>query len=235
MTEKVVVITGASSGIGAETVRLLASKGMKLAIGARRTDLLKELADSLPEAQIIYTQVDVTKKEDIQKLVDLAIKEFGHIDVLYNNAGTATPGRIADGNTEAWERMINVNIMGVLNGLAVVLPIMENQKSGHIISTDSVLGRISLPNVGVYAGTKFAIQAIMDSMRKEESEFNIKATMISPGGVSTEIFGNPVVDKDAEVDKLNPEDVANAVAFAIETPANVGINEVLLRAVKQIH
>ncbi|MDN6712385.1 MAG: SDR family oxidoreductase, partial [Lacticaseibacillus paracasei] len=159
--DKVVVITGASSGIGAATVQVLAQAGAKLVIGARRTERLAELAASFTDGQVLYQQTDVTDQQQVKALIDLALDKFGHVDVLYNNAGLMPLSEMAELKVNEWERMIDVNIKGVLYGIASVLPPMIAQHSGQIITTDSVAGHIVHPGTAVYAGTKWAIQAIM--------------------------------------------------------------------------
>ncbi|KMO65636.1 oxidoreductase, partial [Lacticaseibacillus rhamnosus] len=179
--DKVVVITGASSGIGAATTQVLAQAGAKLVIGARREDRLAKLAEPFGNDQIRYQATDVTNQDQVKSLVDLAIKTFGHVDVLFNNAGLMPLSEMAELKVDEWERMVDVNIKGVLYGIAAVLPHMIEQHSGQIITTDSVAGHIVHPGTAVYSGTKWAIQAIMDGLRQEQAANHIKTTMISPG------------------------------------------------------
>ena len=207
--DKVVVITGASSGIGAATVQVLAEAGAKLVIGARRTERLAELAASFTDGQVLYQQTDVTDQQQVKALIDLALDKFGHVDVLYNNAG--------------------------------LMPLSEMaEHSGQIITTDSVAGHIVHPGTAVYSGTKWAIQAIMDGLRQEQAANHIKTSMISPGAVNTELFSTitdpkrrEAVEADEKNNGLSASDVAKAVLYAIDQPANVAINEVLLRPVTQ--
>ncbi|GEK40379.1 oxidoreductase [Lacticaseibacillus casei] len=238
--DKVVVITGASSGIGAATVQVLAEAGAKLVIGARRTERLAELAASFTDGQVLYQQTDVTDQQQVKALIDLALDKFGHVDVLYNNAGLMPLSEMAELKVNEWERMIDVNIKGVLYGIAAVLPPMIAQHSGQIITTDSVAGHIVHPGTAVYSGTKWAIQAIMDGLRQEQAANHIKTTMISPGAVNTELFSTitdpkrrEAVEADEKNNGLSASDVAKAVLYAIDQPANVAINEVLLRPVTQ--
>ncbi|MCH4170848.1 MAG: SDR family oxidoreductase [Lactobacillus sp.] len=238
--DKVVVITGASSGIGAATTQVLAKAGAQVVIGARRTDRLKTLADQFATGQVLYQTTDVTDKASVQSLVDLAHAKFGHIDVLYNNAGLMPISEIAEFKVDEWERMIDVNIKGVLYGIAAALPYMIQQKSGQIITTDSVAGHVVHPGTAVYAGTKWAIQAIMDGLRQEQVANHIRTTMISPGAVNTELYTtitNPEtkarIEKDEKEHGLSAEAVAKAVAFAIDQPEEVGINEILMRPISQ--
>ena len=184
--DKVVVITGASSGIGKATTEVLAKDGAHVVIGARREDRLAEIANEFTSGQVIYQQTDVTDQQSVQQLVDLAESRYGRVDVLFNNAGLMPLSPLADLKVAEWERMIDVNIKGVLYGIAAALPIMIKQKHGHIITTDSDAGHVVHPGSAVYAGTKYAIQAIMDGLRQEQIDNHIKTTMVSPGAVETE-------------------------------------------------
>ncbi|MEF2968633.1 SDR family oxidoreductase [Paenibacillus sp. M1] len=240
--DKVIVIMGASSGIGEATAKKLALEGAKLVIAARRAHRLKAVVESLPNAEISYTAADVTKKEEVQAVIDLAIKKYGRIDVLFNNAGIMPLAPMSENHFDEWRQMLDINVMGVLNGIAAALPIMKKQQSGQIITTDSVAGHIVIPTAAVYCGTKFAVRAIMEGLRQEEHENNIRTTMISPGTVDTEL---PNTIKDPQVVQtlkenaskegfgLRPEDIADAVAYAINTPESVAINEILIRPTKQ--
>lgn len=234
--DKVIVITGASSGIGKATTELLAKSGARLVIGARREDDLKEIADEFPKGQIIYQKTDVTDRASVKSLVGYAATHYGRVDVLYNNAGLMPISELADLKVDEWDRMIDTNIKGVLYGIAAVLPIMIRQKHGHIITTDSVAGHVVHPGTAVYAGTKYAVQAIMDGLRQEQVANNIKTTMISPGAVNTKLFSTisdektrAQIEKDEKENGLDAEDVARAVAYAIDQPDKVAINEILLR------
>lgn len=240
--DKVVVIMGASSGIGEATTKKLAQEGAKLVIAARREDRLKSLVESLPNVEISYLVADVTKKEEVQAVVDFAIEKYGRVDVMYNNAGVMPLALLSENRFDEWRQMLEINIMGVLNGIAAALPVMKKQQSGHIITTDSVAGHIVMPTAAVYCGTKFAVRAIMEGLRQEEHENNIRTTMISPGAVNTEL-PNSINDpqmvemlKEAASKEgfgLRPEDIADAVAYAINTPESVAINEILIRPTKQ--
>lgn len=241
ISEKVVVIMGASSGIGEATSRLLANKGAKVVIAARREARIKELAEELGE-NVFYQVADVTEREQVKQVIDLAMAKFGKIDVMFNNAGIMPQGKLATLNYESWENMININIMGVLNGIGAVLPIMQQQQSGLIITTDSVAGHVVYPGSSVYNGTKFAVRAIMEGLRQEELENDIRSTIISPGAVSTELLnsvGNEEIKElyqsmqNQDKGSLTALDVANAVLYAIEQPEHVTISEVLLRPAKQ--
>lgn len=240
---KVVVITGASSGIGKETATLLAAKGAKLVLAARRESMLAPLAASLTakyDTEIIYQKTDVTQLADVKALIDSAITKFGRIDVLFNNAGLMPVSMLRDGKVDEWEAMIDINLKGALYGIKYALPIMEQQKSGHIITTDSVAGHFTGEGSSVYSATKYAMRAVMEGLRVEEVGKGIKSTLISPGHAQTELaakISDPklreAVLKSESETGLSANDVANAVVYAIETPANVGINEVILRSIDQ--
>lgn len=236
---KTVVITGASSGIGEETTRLLASKGANLVIGARRVSRLKKIAREIPNHQVIYQKTDVTDPNSVKNLLEKAHRTFNSIDVLFNNAGLMPISNLNQLKISEWNTMIDVNIKGVLYGIAAALPIMEKQKYGQIISTDSVAGHKVGPGLAVYDGTKFAVRAIMEGLRQEEVQNNIKSTIISPGAVETELYtttSDPKVKSDLrkqEVQGLKVKDIANGILYAINQPENVSINEVLLRPVNQ--
>lgn len=169
---KVVVITGASSGIGAATAKLLAAKGAKVVLGARREERLQALSQAIGD-NAVYQVTDVTDRQQVRALIDLAVSKFGRVDVLYNNAGTMPQGNLSDREYDKWQMMLNVNIMGVLNGIGEVLPIMQKQHDGLIIATDSVAGHVVYPASAVYNGTKYAVRAIMEACgrKKRNTEF----------------------------------------------------------------
>jgi len=241
--EKVVIIMGASSGIGEATTKTLASRGTKVVIAARREDRLKSLKDSLAEASIDYVKADVTNFDDVKKVVDYTFEKYGKIDVMFNNAGIMPVAPISDLARDQWQQMVDINIMGVLNGIAAVLPIMTEQKSGHIISTDSVAGHVVYPGSAVYCGTKFAVRAIMEGLRQEQRVNNVKSTIVSPGAVSTEL--NYINLTDYEVKELSKhpqtsddgaltaQDIADAVVFAIDTPDRMSVNNMVVRPTYQ--
>lgn len=237
---KSIIITGASSGIGAATARLLAREGARLVIVARRKKRLEALKAELPKAEIIVVEADVTDYEGLKRAADEAISAYGRIDVIYNNAGIMPINALSKLKRDEWEQMLNVNVMGVLNGIAAVLPTMIEQKSGHILVTDSVLGHVVVPNLAVYSATKFALRAIMEGLRQEQHENGIKTSLISPGVVHTEIYAS-TSDADHRQEQLqteqaiglDPEQVARAIAFAIDAPENVDVNEVIMRPLAQ--
>ncbi len=239
---KVVIIMGASSGIGEATTKKLAQEGAKLVIAARREDRLKALVESLTNNEISYAVADVTNKDEVQAVVDLAIEKYGRVDVLYNNAGVMPLSPLSEKRFDEWRQMLDINIMGVLNGIAAVLPIMKKQQSGQIIATDSVAGHVVWPGSAVYSGTKFAVGAIMEGLRQEERESNIRSTIISPGAVATELYktiSNPELSESVKEGQRTPgfglasEDIANAVAYVIGQPEHVSISEILIRPTKQ--
>lgn len=237
---KVVVITGASSGIGAATTRRLAKQHAKLIIGARRLERLEELKNEFPNEEIVTKQVDVTKKEEVQALIDTAVEKFGRVDVLYNNAGVMPVNALANKAYDEWQQILNVNVMGVLNGIAAVLPTMIKQKSGQIIATDSVAGHVVVPNLAVYNGSKFAVRAIFEGLRQEQHNNGIRTTIVSPGSVATELYNsiNNPENKKAEIKfekevGLHADDIARTVEFAIDMPENADVNEVIVRPIKQ--
>lgn len=241
LKDKVIIIMGASSGIGEATVRKIAEKGGKQVIAARREDKLKAIADSLPDAEIRYMAADVSKYEDVEKVVKLAVDTYGLVDVIFNNAGIMPTGNLIEAHREEWKKMLDINIMGVLNGISAVLPIMQKQQNGHIIATDSVAGHVVYPGSAVYCGTKFAVRAIMEGLRQEERVNNIKSTIVSPGSVNTDLY-KTISDKTAQeaLFKLqgeigmSPEDIAEAVVYVIETPPNVSVSNIIIRPTKQV-
>jgi len=239
---KVVIIAGASSGIGEATVRRLAADGAKLVIGARREERLKALAESLPQADIRYRATDVAVAADMEALAQTALDAHGRIDAIFNNAGVMPTANLSEKRFEEWKRMLDINVMGVLHGIAAVLPTMKAQLSGHILATDSVAGHVVYPGSAVYCGTKFAVRAIMEGLRQEERESGIRSTIISPGLVDTELY-TTIADKEfgAQLSRaakipgigLTPDDVAGAVAYALGAPASVAISEILMRPTNQ--
>lgn len=245
LKDKVVVIMGASSGIGAATANLLASKGAKLSIAARRLDRLEEIKNQNPDAEIKAFKADVTKADEVEKVITDTVAEYGRVDVLFNNAGIMPVNNLDQLAHDEWQNMLDINVKGVLNGIAAALPVMKKQKSGHIITTSSVLGYEVLPGYAAYSGTKYAVRAIMEGLRQEEHANNIKTTIIAPGSVRTELF-NSINNKEvreglesamkqpgSEMMALQPEEIAQAVAFAIDTPANMAVNEMVIRPIGQ--
>lgn len=228
----VVAITGASSGIGEATARLLAARGARLVLGARRTDHLERIVAELPHARAVPT--DVTRREDVETLVATAVNQFGRLDVLVSNAGVASLGPFADGDVDAWTAMIDVNLRGVLHGVAAALPVFLRQGRGHFVTTVSTAGLKIVPEMGVYAATKNAVRTVMEALRQESRDGVIRTTGISPGYVRTELGdpGNQTASHMPEF-ALPPEAVARAVAFAIEQPHDVEIGDLTIRPTVQ--
>ncbi|MBW5414698.1 SDR family NAD(P)-dependent oxidoreductase [Pseudomonas sp. MAG002Y] len=234
---KVIVITGASSGIGEATARLLSSEGAAVVLGARRLDKLNAIAEELRAAggRVEVVQMDVAKRDDVESLIQAAITAFGRVDVMINNAGIMPNSRLDQRKVEDWERMIDINLKGTLYGIAAVLPIMQQQKSGHIINVSSLSGHRVRPTSAVYSATKFGVRAIAEGLRMEMTPYNIRSTIISPGPVDTEL-PNSVTDEDVAKSVRHIHEmaipalsVAQSIAFAIGQPAAVDINEILLR------
>lgn len=241
LSNKVIVIMGASSGIGAATARLLAKDNAKLVIAARRLERLDEIKNEFKDNDIQTFKTDVTNYDEVKNVIDSTIERYGRVDVLYNNAGIMPTNPLIEGHRDEWQNMLQINIMGVLNGIAAVLPSMAAKKSGHIITTDSVAGHVVTPDSAVYSGTKYAVRAIMDGLRQEQAENNIKTTIVSPGSTGTELF-NSITDKDQKqfaedffknINGLQPEQIAQAVEFAIGTESNMSVSEVIVRPTRQ--
>jgi len=238
--DKVVVITGASSGLGEATARLLARDGAKLVVGARRLERLQALTEELGLGKDAAVQTDVTQYAQVKRLVDRAIQLHGRIDVIINNAGLMPHSPLERGKVQDWDQMIDVNIKGVLYGIAAALPYMKEQRSGHIINVSSVAGHLVRPGSAVYAATKHAVRVISEGLRQEVKPHNIRSTIISPGAVATEL-PNSVTEPDVAESvrelyarvAISPDSFANMVAFAISQPEDVDINEILFRPTKQ--
>jgi NADP-dependent 3-hydroxy acid dehydrogenase YdfG len=236
---KVVVITGASSGLGEATARRLARQGAKLVLGARRLDRLEALAGELSLGQDAAVQTDVTNCEQVKHLVDVAVRTHGRIDVIVNNAGLMPHSPLERCKVSDWDRMIDVNLKGVLYGIAAALPHMTAQKSGHIINVSSVAGHVVRPGSAVYAATKHAVRVISEGLRQEVKPYGIRTTIISPGAVATEL-PDSITEPDiaANVRKiyeiaLPAESFADMVVFAMSQPESVDINEILFRPTRQ--
>lgn len=237
---KVVIITGASSGLGNATAKMLASKGAKLVLGARREERLQELVNDIKQSggEAIYHTVDVTKRNEVKALAEAALNEYGRIDVLINNAGLMPLAPLDELKVDEWDQMIDVNIKGVMYGVGEVLPTMRKQKSGHIINLSSVAGHVVFPGATVYCATKYAVKAISEGIR-QESNGEIRATNISPGAVATELTDH-ISDKDSKAmaeelygDAIDSDAIARAITFAIEQPGEVDVNEMIIRPTKQ--
>jgi len=239
ITGKVVVITGASSGLGEATTRLLAAKGAKLVIGARRKGRLDALAQELG-ADVKVLETDVVHHEQVQALVDTATSRFGRIDVMINNAGLMPLSPLERLKIDDWDRMIDVNIKGVLYGIAAALPVMTAQRSGHIINVSSVAGHKVRPGSSVYSATKHAVRVLSEGLRQEVKPYGIRTTIISPGAVNTELADSVTeADVGEDVKKMYAtigipaESFARAVAYAIGQPEDIDVNEILFRPTAQ--
>ena len=242
IADKVVVITGASSGIGESTAKLLARHGAKVVLGARRKDRLDAAVKEISAAggNAISVAVDVTKRAEVEALIRTAIDGFGRVDVIVNNAGIMPLGPMEALKVEEWDRQIDVNIKGVLYGVAAVLPHMQKQKSGHIINLASVFGiKVFAPGGTVYCATKSAVRFLTEGLRIELHSQNIRCTMVSPGAVATEL---PESSSEEATRKnlrefykmaIPANSIASAIAYAIEQPANVEIDEIVIRPTAQ--
>lgn len=237
--DKVTIITGASSGIGYATALALSGAGAKIAAGARRVDRLESLKNEIEKenGDILIQKLDVTKKADCDSFVDEVIKKWGTIDILVNNAGIMPLSFFKNLKVHEWDQMIDVNIRGVLYCTAAVIPHMLNKKSGHIVNISSVAGRVVFKAGSVYCATKHAITAFSEGLRQEFSQrANIRVTCIEPGVVTTELT-NTITDKSLEkyveltkqMNALHAEDIANAILFAVDSPSQMNVNEILVR------
>lgn len=238
--EKVVIITGASSGLGEATARRLAKNGAKLMLAARREDRLKNLVTEVEkEGGVVKYQVtDVTDRSQVKELVQATKEAYGRVDVLVNNAGLMPLSPLAATKVDEWEKMIDVNIKGVLCGVAAVMPIMLQQESGHIVNLSSVAGHKVFAGGAVYCATKFAVKAISEGIRLE-SDGKIRSTNISPGAVATELTSTISDDEAAKMAEqlygvaIDADAIARAITYAIEQPADVDVNEMIIRPTKQ--
>ena len=238
---KVIVVTGASSGLGEAAAKRLCTEGAMVVLGARRLDRIQSLADALTRAggKALAVETDVVKSEQVKKLVEQAVRTYGRIDVMINNAGLMALSPLEKLRIEEWDRMIDVNLKGVLYGIAAALPYMKEQKSGHFINVSSVAGHKVRPSSAVYGATKWGVRALSEGLRQEVKPYNIRTTVISPGAVATEL-PNSVTEPDiAEnvrkiYEKAIPaEAFAQAVAYAMSQPDEVDVNEILFRPTQQ--
>jgi len=238
--DKVVVITGASSGIGASTAELLAQSGAKVVLSARRADRLEALVTKIKDAggEALAVTSDVTSAASMKELAEKTLATYGRLDVWVNNAGVMPLSPVAMGKTEEWEQMVDVNIKGVLNGVAAAHPTMLQQGSGHFVNVSSVAGHIVFPGAAVYCATKFAVRALSEGIRMESGGL-VRVTNISPGAVRTELASHISVDEIKEGIKgileiaIEPEAIARAIRYAISEPGDVDVNEMIIRPAKQ--
>ncbi len=239
---KVVVITGASSGIGEATALLLAERGAKVVLGARRADRLRALASRIAEQgdEAACSAIDVTRRDDMSRLVSLATDRFAQLDVLINNAGIGPISPLDDLRVDEWDAMIDVNIKGMLYGIAAALPVFRAQSFGHLVNTASTAGLKTTPNQAVYSGTKFAVRAISEGLRQEAGDA-LRVTIVTPGFVQTdfvESVSNPEVRAQLTTSRdtfaIPPDAIARAIAYAIEQPSSVDVGEIVVRATAQL-
>ncbi|TDD51840.1 SDR family oxidoreductase [Nonomuraea terrae] len=239
---KVVAITGASSGIGEATARLLAEYGAAVVLGARRTQRLDELVQDIRDrgGRAIGCVTDVLRQEDLERLVGGAVAEFGRLDVLVGNAGIAKIGPVADLDVDGWSAMIDVNLRGVLNGIAAALPVFRRQGHGHLVTTVSTAGLTITPTMAVYAATKNAVRTLLEGLRQESTDGVLRTTAVSPGFVRTELADS--IDNTQVREQIlhnmgqigiAPEAVARAIAFAVEQPLDVEIGDITIRPTVQ--
>ena len=242
LDSKVVAITGASSGIGAAAALELAARGAAVVLGARRADRLGSLVARIRAAggRAEMLEVDVTKRADLEQLVALAVNQFGRLDVLVSNAGVARISPMADLDVDGWDAMIDVNLRGVLHGIAAALPVFRSQGRGHLVTTVSTSGLKIVPAQAVYAGTKNAVRTLLEALRQESTDGVLRTTSISPGFVRTELVD--YIDDPAQREQaqhamaalgISPEAVARAIAFAIEQPDDVEIGDMTIRPARQ--
>jgi NADP-dependent 3-hydroxy acid dehydrogenase YdfG len=224
--DRVLLITGASSGIGAETARHAARAGWRLVLGARSEEKLSELADELGQDRVAVRRCDVTDWDDVQALVAAAEERFGRLDSVFANAGLGAKRGFLEESVEHWRTMVDTNVLGVALTIRAALPGFRQQGYGHFVLTGSVAGRRALPG-SLYAATKWAVTAMGEGLRQEVSDSDIKVTLIEPGMVDTPFFDSPVEDA------LRPEDVARSVVYVLSEPPHVDVNEILLRPIRQ--
>lgn len=235
LNNKIVAITGASSGIGEATARLLAAKGARVLLGARRTDRLATVVAEIRAAggEAHFTLLDVTSLSEMERFIAEAQQHFGGLDVLINNAGVMPLSPLSARKVDEWDRMIDVNIRGVLYGIAAAQPLMEQQQHGHIINISSIGGLSVSPTAAVYCATKFSVRALSDGLRQETDK--LRVTVISPGVVTSELADSISDDSAREAMKafrrvaLEPDAIARAVVYAIEQPADVDVSEIVVR------
>jgi NADP-dependent 3-hydroxy acid dehydrogenase YdfG len=238
---KTIAITGASSGIGAATARHLAHAGANLVLGARRVDRLESLVEEITQSggRAIAVPIDVRRRDDLERFVSAAVEQSGQLDVLFSNAGSMAISPFDEIRVDDWQQMIDVNLTGVLNGIAAALPVFRAQGSGHFIHTASTAAHRIVPTQGVYAATKIAVRALSEGLRQEAGPL-LRVTVVTPGftntegvgvGASAEVAAALIEQRDAIA--MPPEAIARAVAFAIEQPAGVDVGEVIVRPTAQ--
>ncbi len=245
LKNKIAIITGASSGIGEATAKALSFEGAKVVLAARRIDRLNKLKSEIENSggKALAVQTDIVKRDEVENLARVTLDEFGQIDILINNAGLMPLSYVKNLHVEEWERMIDVNLKGVLYAIAAVLPTMRENKKGDIVNISSIAGRKIFPGAAVYCATKFGVTALSEGMRVELSpKENIRITSIEPGAVATELThtftDQELIDQwnDGRRDHLvplKPGDIANAIVFAVTQPQGVSVNEILIQPTMQ--
>jgi NADP-dependent 3-hydroxy acid dehydrogenase YdfG len=251
LADKVIIITGASSGIGGATALAVAKKRANLILAARRTERIEALTKEIIKegGHAVPVTCDVAQRDQVKSVIDTAMKDFGRIDVLINNAGIMPLAPMAKCRIDDWDAEIDINIKGLLYGIGYALPIMLKQKAGHIVNISSVAGRVVFPGAAVYCGTKHAVHAISDGLRSELAELSkedgnrIRVTTIAPGVVRTELSDSIADDESREAAKayynsfeepLQSQDIADAILYALESPDHVNVNEILIRPTRQV-
>ncbi len=240
---KVAVVTGASSGIGEATAEALAAEGATVVVAARREERLTDLAKRIEEngGRVLAAACDVADEGQAHGLIQKAQEEFGRVDILVNNAGVMLLSTVGKGLSEEWRQMFDVNVLGLLYTTDAAIETMKRQGGGHLVNISSVAGRkVTRDSSGVYAGSKFAVGAISEGLRQELLEDNIRVTIVEPGAVATELTDH-ITDKDAReslsgilnLERLQSEDIANAIVYAVTQPERVSVNEILIRPTQQ--
>jgi NADP-dependent 3-hydroxy acid dehydrogenase YdfG len=243
LDDKVAVITGASSGIGAATAEALAKEGCAVVVAARREERLDDLVGRINDdgGKALSVSCDVTDEEQAHDLIQRAKDEFGRVDILVNNAGVMQLSKVGKGLSDEWRAMFEVNVLGLLYATDAAIEVMKEQGSGHLVNISSLASRGTRPGLGVYSGTKMAVNGISESLRQELLEDNIRVTMVEPGAVETELPDH-ITDEEArqglsslleQLDPLQAENVENAIAYCITQPKRVSVNEVLIRPTQQ--
>jgi NADP-dependent 3-hydroxy acid dehydrogenase YdfG len=243
LDSKVAVVTGASSGIGEATAQALAAEGAAVAVAARREERLSDLVEQIKSdgGKALAVECDVTDEGQAHDLIRQAKDEFGRVDILVNNAGVMQLSKVEKGLSDEWRTMFEVNVLGLLYATDAAIEVMKEQGSGHLINISSLASRGTRPGLGVYSGTKMAVNGISEALRQELLEDNIRVTMVEPGVVETELPEH-ITDEEAQegiqgmlgsIEPLQPEDIANAIVYVVAQPARVSINEILIRPSQQ--